>query len=183
MRRLSIPTIGLAIGLLLAGAPVFGQAAATDSQTLQDLLHEVRQLRKDLQASITTAQKAQIVLYRMQSQQAVVARMQQRVDNARLIMTDAQTNRKNLENQIKADEDLKEHSQNAAERKEIEDVIPPLKAKLDEWVAEEPQDQNRVIEAEGHLQTEQAKLDALQAELDQLERVIDSLARQPENVK
>src|SRR5579863_9892429 len=81
MRRFS----WLVIGVLLITAPVFGQSSATDSKTLQDLLQEVRQLRKDLQASISTAQRAQIVLYRMQAQQAVVARMQQRVDNARLI--------------------------------------------------------------------------------------------------
>jgi len=183
MRRSSIPTIGLAMGWLLASAPVFSQAAATDSQTLQDLLQEVRQLRHDLQTSIGTAQKAQIVLYRMQAQQAVVARMQQRVDNARLILTDAQTNRKRLEAEMKVDEDLKEHSQNPLERKEYEDVLPRLKARLDELVAEEPQAQTKEIEAEGQLQTEQAKLDALQSELDQLERVMDSLARQQGNSK
>ena len=179
MRRLSF----LAIGLLLITAPVFGQAAPTESQTLQDLLHEVRQLRRDLQASITTAQRAQIVLYHMQSQQMIVARVQQRVDDARAKLSEVQANRRSLETQIKVDEDLKDRTQNATERKEYEDVLPRLKARLDVLGAEEQQAQNREIEAENQLQTEQAKLDILQSELDQLERLLGNLARQPENLK
>jgi len=60
--------------LLLISAPVFGQSTSTDSQTLQALLAEVRQLRHDLQTTTIAAQRAQILLYRLQGQEAAVAR-------------------------------------------------------------------------------------------------------------
>jgi len=39
----------LALSLLLFSSPVLGQATPTESPTLQALLAEIRQLRKDLQ--------------------------------------------------------------------------------------------------------------------------------------
>jgi hypothetical protein len=43
--------------LMLVPAPVFGQSTSTDSQTLQALLAEVRQLRHDLQTTTIAAQR------------------------------------------------------------------------------------------------------------------------------
>src|SRR6266403_1460269 len=68
---------------LLISAPVFGQSTATDSQTLQALLAEVRQLHHDLQTTTVAAQRAQILLYRLQGQEVIVARASQRLDDAR----------------------------------------------------------------------------------------------------
>jgi len=59
----------LILGLLLIATPVLGQSASTDSQTLQALLSEVRQLRHDLQTTTLAAQRAQILLYRLQGQE------------------------------------------------------------------------------------------------------------------
>jgi hypothetical protein len=41
-----------------------GQAAPSDSQTLQALLSEVRELHQELQSSLARMQKAQILLFR-----------------------------------------------------------------------------------------------------------------------
>jgi hypothetical protein len=46
------------LGLLLISAPSFSQSTSQDSQTLQALLAEVRQLRHDLQTTTLAAQKA-----------------------------------------------------------------------------------------------------------------------------
>src|SRR5438876_10343848 len=43
-----------------------GQTTPTDSQTLQAILSEIRQLRHDLQTSNAMAARAQIALYRLQ---------------------------------------------------------------------------------------------------------------------
>jgi hypothetical protein len=69
--------------LLLTSRPVFGQSAAADSQTLQALLAEVRQLRHDLQTTTIAAQRAQVLLYRLQAQESVVRRIQERLDDTR----------------------------------------------------------------------------------------------------
>jgi hypothetical protein len=68
--------------LLLISMPAFGQSGSSDSQTLQALLAEVRQLRHDLQTTTIGAQRAQILIYRVQAQESIVRRMQERVDDA-----------------------------------------------------------------------------------------------------
>src|SRR5437868_4201738 len=73
----------LLLALLLTANRSFGQSGSTDSQTLQALLAEVRQLHHDLQTTTLAAQRAQILLYRLQAQQSVVRRMQERVDDPR----------------------------------------------------------------------------------------------------
>jgi hypothetical protein len=64
MRRLLLAVLTLFVIPTLA----LRQSAPTDSQTLQALLAEVRQLRHDLQTTTATTQRAQIALYRLQRQ-------------------------------------------------------------------------------------------------------------------
>ena len=47
----------LVLLLFLCASAVFGQVTATDSQTLQAMLVEIRQLRQDLQTSAIAARK------------------------------------------------------------------------------------------------------------------------------
>src|SRR6266850_1599640 len=83
----------LILGLLLISSLVLGQSAPTDSQTLQALLAEVRQLHHDLQTTTIAAQRAQIFLYRLQGQDVVVARALQRLDDAHARLTEIQAAR------------------------------------------------------------------------------------------
>jgi hypothetical protein len=79
MNRLSL----FVLSLLLFPTACFGQSNSSDSQTLQALLLEVRQLRQDLQTTTIAGQRAQILIYRLQGQEAAVARVSQRLDEAR----------------------------------------------------------------------------------------------------
>jgi hypothetical protein len=69
MKRLSF----VPLALLLA-SPAFAQSNPTDSETLKALLAEVRLLRHDLQTTTVAAQRSQILVYRAQAQESVVAR-------------------------------------------------------------------------------------------------------------
>jgi chromosome segregation ATPase len=165
--------------LLLIAAPVFGQSTSTDSQTLQALLAEVRQLRHDLQTTTIAAQRAQILLYRLQGQQLAVARESQRVEQAHGRLSETQTNRKKLATDIKQHEDFISQMENPpGERKEVEAVLPRLKERLQSLENEEQQRQTTEIEAEGRLQVESNKLNELQDQLDRLEKVLESTNRQ-----
>ena len=62
------------LAVLLFATASFGQTTAADAQTLQALLSEVRLLRQDLQTTTISAQRAQILIYRLQGQEAAVAR-------------------------------------------------------------------------------------------------------------
>ena len=74
----------LALGLLLLSPRVFGQATSTESQTLEALLGEVHQLSQDLHAVATAGRRAQILIYRLYVQEAVVARAAGRFDQGRV---------------------------------------------------------------------------------------------------
>jgi chromosome segregation ATPase len=166
--------------LLLLAAPVFGQSASTDSQTLQALLAEVRQLRHDLQNTTIAAQRAQILLYRLQGQEAAVVRASQRVDDARARLTETQANRAKQTSDIKQHEDFVSHTENSpADRKQVEEeVLPQLKARLTPLENEEQQRQTREIEAADQLRAERAKLGELQEQLDRLEKILQSSSQQ-----
>ncbi len=125
---------------LLIPAPIYGQSSSTDSQTLQALLAEVRQLHHDLQTTTIAAQRAQILLYRLQGQEAIVARASQRLDDARARLTEVQSNRTKLTADIKKYEELVSQTENSpTDRKQIEDLLPQLKAKLTALENEEQQ--------------------------------------------
>jgi hypothetical protein len=80
----------LALGLLLISSAAFGQTSSTDSQTLQALLAEMRQLRQELRITTVAAQRVQILLYRLQIQEGAVERAQRRVDDARSALSQTQ---------------------------------------------------------------------------------------------
>ena len=170
----------LILAALLSSTAAFGQAASKDSETLEALLAEVRQLRQDLQTTTVTVQRAHIILYRLQAQEGVTARASQRVDDTRQKLTETQSNRKNMTAQIKQLQEMHNRTDNPAESKNFEAALSNFKARLEALGDEEQQRMTRQIEAEEQLRVEQAKLSALQSQLEQIESTLQtSNAKQP----
>jgi hypothetical protein len=71
-------------------AATFAQTTSSDSQTLEALLTEVRQLRQGLQISLTRMESAQILLSRLQIQEVAVSRASQHLDYARSKLAEVQ---------------------------------------------------------------------------------------------
>src|SRR5882672_3521547 len=88
--------------LLTLLTPAFGQSP--DTVLTQTLITEIRALRQEIQATTVTAQRVQIVLYRLQSQTALLAGAQQRLDTARTRVIEVGSSKKHLEDEIKSDE-------------------------------------------------------------------------------
>ncbi|MGH9866007.1 MAG: hypothetical protein ACRD4H_11390 [Candidatus Acidiferrales bacterium] len=179
MRRASL----LVFGLLLIPTTCFGQSTSTDSQTLQALLKEVRQLRQDVRTVTVASERVQILLSRLQAQQTAVGRAQQRLSDAHSSLAQAQKHRIAIESEVKyyTGEDTEERTPNATQRQRIEDSLPHMKSDLEQATMEEQKAQTNDMEAKNELQAEQAKLDDLQDELDRLDRSLESFARQPIN--
>jgi chromosome segregation ATPase len=168
----------LVLGFLLFSTACFGQTTPADSQTLQALLAEVRQLRQDLQTTTIAAQRVQILIYRSQGQAAAVARASQRLVDARAKLAETQSDRKKLAADIRQYEDFISHTENSpAQRKEIEDVLPQLKTKLESLETEEQQRQTKEIEAEQQLRTEEVGLSELHDQLDRLDKALENASR------
>ena len=159
--------------LVFLSMPVFGQSASTDSQTLQALLREVRQLRQDLRTITIASQRAQVLLYRLQSQESVVRRMQERVDDTRSKLAQIHAEQKRLITALKQYEDSVSHTDNPAQEKEIAEVMAHLKAGLETQTSNEQETQAKLTEGEEQLRIEQAKLAELEAHLDLLEKAME----------
>ena len=82
----------------------FGQAASSDSQTLQALLSEVRALRQDLRVSLKT-QATQILLARLQLQQGAVARATDHLNEVRQKLLETRVHQRELSNELKRTEE------------------------------------------------------------------------------
>lgn len=159
----------LVSSLLLAATTSSGQTESSDSQVLQALLAEVRQLNQYLHATTIAAQRTQILLYRLQGQEAAVARASERLDEAREAYAGAQAGRKELEAEIHKLEELVAAGQGSpAQRKALEDRLPQDRARLEASEGQERQEQAREAEAEQKLRAEEAELVELRDQLDEL---------------
>ena len=167
------------LSLLLFPTACLAQTTPNDSKTLQSLLLEVRQLRQDLQTTTIAGQRAQILIYRVQGQEAAVARASQRLDEAREKLTRNQDERKHVAADVKRFEDsISDTESPTAPRKEIEqNILPQLKARLEVLENQEQQLQTREIEAEQQLRAEEVRLSDLRDQMDRLDKTLENAGR------
>jgi chromosome segregation ATPase len=167
-----------AVTLAILPSAVICQSGSTDSQTLQALLAEMRQLRLELRTATIAAQRAQILIYRVQAQQTVVTRLSQRVDNDRSRLSQNQVEQKRFASAIKRLEDLRE-SQNESERKQTDEQLAQMKMRVEQLGSEEQELLPQKIELEEELRMEQTKLAQLHDELDRIDKGLEQTARAP----
>lgn len=164
-----------ALSLLFLSASGLGQSTSSESQGMQTLVAEVRELRKDLQTTNGYALKAQILLYRLQVQEATVARVSQHLNDERSKLAQTQEHRRRLMGALKENEELLDKSEiSPAARKEAQEYIARVKPEVESLTAEEQQRQTSEMEAEQQLRAEQAKLSALEDRVDRLEKDLGS---------
>jgi chromosome segregation ATPase len=182
--RYALPSaLVFALALIPTAGSAQSNSSSTDSQTLQALLQEVRQLRQDVRTVTIASERSQILLSRVQAQQTAVQSAQQEYDSARERVTQEEQRSSDVQIQIKyySDQDSEDRAPNASDRQKIEDSIARLKSRLDAYSLQEQEAQTSEMQAKERLQTEQAKLSALQEELDQIDKILQNLASQPVN--
>jgi len=156
--------------LVLFGMPAaaLGQAAQSESQTLQALLLEVHELRQELRSSLARMQSGQILLSRLQAQQQVVTRASERLDSARSNLAGAQDHQKRVAMDVKRFEDTLSDEDNLSKQKTDQDQLSRLKPELERSTDSAQQFQATVLGCEQQLRSEQDKLSALDSQLDEL---------------
>jgi len=152
------------------------QTVEPETRTMEAVLSELRQLRQDFQVAAVAARKAQIVIYRLHVQAAVVERSIERLENVRRGLIQMASQRKYLTDQIKRFEELRDHAENDQQRKQFEEIVIGTKENLEASGPEEQELQVRQVELEAELRSEQAKWDRLQDELDRLENSLGNSA-------
>lgn len=143
----------------------------TDSQLL---LNEVRQLRQDLAATTMTVQRTQILLFRLQLEEAAMLRVTQRLDQAKSQLASLQQRLKNDADQIQGLQAELDRTQDANQKTRLPQVIANLKKDLENWEPQLQDAQSKEIDAESQLRTEQGKRDALEAALDKLDKQLEA---------
>jgi len=165
----------LVLCLLLISAPAVSQSTSSDCAGMQALVAEVRQLRKDLQTTNGYALKAQVLLYRLQVQEATVARVSQHLSDVRSKLAGTQEHQRQLAGAMKYYEKIADDSgATPAQQKEAQQQVSSIKTELQSVAAQEQQEQTAEMEAEEQLRAEQAKLGSLEDRVDRLEKELGS---------
>jgi septal ring factor EnvC (AmiA/AmiB activator) len=158
----------------LATAAAAAQSANPDAATMQEILSEVRQLRRTLEKTISLGPRMQILLQRAQFQEQKASRISQQLDDVRKLIAE-QTARQTAANDrlAKIEQDISAES-DAARRAQLEDMRAGLKM----VAGNGPDQQLRARESElsNSLETEQAALNDLNEKLDALERQLEAVA-------
>ena len=164
------------LAVLAMSPTAFGQANSSDSQTLQALLTEVRELRQVLQVSLTRMQSAQILLSRLQIQEVAVSRASQHLDDARSKLAEVRVVLKSEAAEIKhLEEDAPSSGEPTAQ---VEEAVQRAKRNLEVSTSLEQERQATATDAEQQLRTEQDKLNRLEAQLDELARTMGNTTEQ-----
>ena len=168
----------LVIGLLLFSAACIGQTAPTDTQTLQALLSEVRELHQDLLIANAAVRRAQILVYRLQAQEMTVTRVSQRLAESQERLGSIEGERRHFANEVKRMEEFINDTENSpAQRKEFENRLPQFKSQLETLEGLAQQQLTIQIEAQQQVHAEEAKLADLREQLDRLDKSLDNLGR------
>ena len=167
----------LFFALCIFSTATLGQSASADSQTLQALLSEIRQLRKDLQTTAVAAQRVQILMYRLQMQQALVTRAQQRVDEVRSKLAQSREGVRHFASEVEQMETVLHETESSANRKELESMLPARKGQLESEKTAVQEWETKEAEAVQNLRSEESKLAALEDLLDRLDRELEKSSR------
>lgn len=166
-----------ALFLFALSIPALAQSPSPDAAVTQALLTEIRQLRQDLQTTATAILRAQIVMYRLQAQTAMLNRATQRLDDARNRCTVAQNQQRNLIAEAQRAEERLRSNIDPTERKQLEEQERRLKSAQEMFISEEQQCRAREAEADSQFRAEHAKMSELEDQLDKLDKVLAGAAK------
>ena len=143
--------------------PGVAQSDSANTETLRDILSEIRALHNDVRLSQTT----QILLTEMEVQRGVVDKATEKRDNARNRLTQLQSTEKNFAAQIaQSEENARSLTLDPVRQKQLADQAQMLKANMANFKSQEDEAQSAALDAETTLRKEQSTLQGIQDRLD-----------------
>jgi hypothetical protein len=122
------------------------------------------------------AQRVQLLLHRVQLQDDATKKAKERHDQISAQLKDAERNRSEATNGLRAAEEKLGLAQNANQRGELEEFAREMKRNVERIAQEESGYRAAEVTAVSELRTEQAKLSELQQRLDRMEQQLESAA-------
>jgi hypothetical protein len=142
-----------------------GLAQSPDTETLRDILTEIRALHNDVRLSQTT----QILLTEMEVQRGVVDKALEKRDNARSRVSQLQMNEKSFAAQIaQNEENAKSMTLDPVRQKQLADQAQMMKVNMANFKSQEDDAQSAMLDADTALRKEQAALQSIQDRLDEV---------------
>jgi hypothetical protein len=161
MTRRAVFTSFFLFALAVTG---FGQDRESDSQTLHQILIEIRGIHEDVRRTEST----QILLTELEMQQSVVNRATESADNARSRLLDIQRDQKLAESELEHAEDNRSRASKPDEQKHFDDEIERLKGNIATLKIEESGRATTLQQMEQRLQTAQDSLQDIEKELNEI---------------
>jgi hypothetical protein len=158
---MTAPKVLIAVFWLAIAATGFGQNPGSDSQTIREILTEIRGIHEDMRVTQTT----QILLTEFEMQQSVVNRATENVDTARTKLLDVQRDQKMVAGDLQRAEDHVSQATDADERKRIGEEIERNKSNIAAMATEERGRTTTQQQMEQRLQTAQDSLEQIESEL------------------
>ena len=153
----------LIILFALMSSPSFGQTKP-DSQTLQQILDELRAIHRDIRANSTT----QLLLAEMQLAQTTLDRATQTRDTLRSEVTRLQADDKAAQAEIARTEESLGKTMDAAQKTQLLDRLDHLKEGSTRITATEHGESEQLQDVESRVRTAQSDLDNIQSQLSEL---------------
>ena len=141
--------------------PGSAQNRDPNSQTLQEILTELKAIHEDMRVTEST----QILVAELEMQQAVVNRATENADAARSRLSDVQRDQKLVANELARAEERLDKSTNEDEKKSLNDEIERHKGNAAALKLEEQRRMTTFQEMEERLKTAQDSLETINREL------------------
>ena len=158
---------------VLASSSTFAQTTAVFEQKFDELVSEVRQLRIEVQRLSVSAQRVQLLLERLRTQQELVTRLTQQLNEARDQLSQIRLDQSRFSAITESIE-----KQKAAGLKGEED-LKAISAEKDVLKQREQTLLQRELQLSSELQAESATLNDLKTRLDKLEQEIATPSSEP----
>jgi len=139
----------------------FGQTQNTDSQTLRDILAELRAMHEDMRVTETT----QLLVAELEMQQGVVNRATENTDSARAKLNDVRMELTQLAAEIQHTQDTLDKATDENDRKALPVEIDRLQSNVALMKAAERDANNTLQDMQQRLQNAQDKLAEIEAEM------------------
>lgn len=151
----------------------WGQAAMTDSQTLQAILVEMRGIHNDVRLSQTT----QILLTELEVEHGAVDKALEKRDAARNRLSQVQMNEKSFAAQIAQNEENAKATLDPVQQKRYADQEQMMKQNIANLKNQEPDAEGTLQDAENALRKEQETLQGIQAQLDDVVKQLQPVGK------
>jgi hypothetical protein len=164
---------------LASASTALSQVAPCDSQAMREIATELRAMHSELRQQTARTQAMQVLLFEMQTQQALLDRAIQRFDEARGKVIDVQEGERHVAAGITASEDVLRKSSDEVENERITAEIERHKAELASLKITEQDRLTLQQQADLQLQRAQSTYDATQNELNQFMKSLENVQQQP----